>query len=72
MSLIRQMRGGRENDSAFGGRMAGQGPIAELHRRRFDVACRRLGLNETHAKLRSDLFRRPRTPNVEGQGELFA
>ena len=60
MSLIRQMRGGRENDSAFGGRMTGSGPIAEIHRRRFSVACQRLGLNETHARLRSDLFRPPR------------
>ena len=71
MSLIRQMRGGRENDSAFGGRMAGQGPIAELYRRRFNVACARLGLNETHASLRSDLFRRPRAGAPAGQGELF-
>ena len=71
MSLVRQMRGGRENDSAFGGRMAGQGPLAELYRRRFNVACRRLGLNETHAKLRSDLFQRPRAQAGEGQMELF-
>ena len=71
MSLIRQMRGGRENDSAFGGRMAGQGPIAELYRRRFSMACARLGLNATHATLRSDLFRRPREPAATGQGELF-
>jgi DNA repair photolyase len=71
MSLIRQMRGGRENDSAFGGRMAGQGPIAELYRRRFAMACTRLGLNETHARLRSDLFRRPRQEAAAGQGELF-
>ena len=72
MSLIRQMRGGRENDSAFGGRMAGQGPIAELYRRRFNVACTRLGLNEAHARLRSDLFHRPRAEAAAGQGELFA
>ena len=71
MSLVRQMRGGRENDSAFGGRMAGQGPLAELYRRRFNVACQRLGLNATHASLRSDLFRRPRAEAAAGQGELF-
>ncbi len=67
MSLVRQMRGGRENDSAFGGRMAGSGPIAELYRRRFNLACARLGLNTTHAALRSDLFKRPRaeTPQLE-------
>ena len=72
MSLVRQLRGGRENDSAFGGRMAGQGPLAELYRRRFNVACQRLGLNETHASLRSDLFKRPREAAPGGQGELFS
>ncbi len=67
MSLVRQMRGGRENDSAFGGRMVGSGPVAELMARRFTLACQRLGLNRTHARLRSDLFRRPRasTPQLD-------
>ncbi len=69
MSLVRQMRGGRENDSAFGGRMTGSGPIAELQARRFNMACARLGLNKTHARLRSDLFRRPGAEKA--QGELF-
>jgi DNA repair photolyase len=45
MSLIRQMRGGRDNDSTFGLRMRGTGPLADLIRRRFDIACKRLGLN---------------------------
>ncbi len=45
MSLVRQMRSGRNNDSAFGARMRGNGPIADLIERRFQVACRRLGLN---------------------------
>ena len=67
MSLVRQMRGGRENDSAFGGRMVGSGPVAELMARRFTLACQRFGLNRTHARLRSDLFRRPRasTPQLD-------
>jgi DNA repair photolyase len=45
MARIRDMRGGRENDPEFGSRMRGEGPFAELIRRRFDVACKRLGLN---------------------------
>ncbi len=65
MSLVRQMRGGRENDSAFGGRMVGSGPVAELMARRFTLACQRLGLNAQHARLRSDLFRRPRGPTPQ-------
>lgn len=59
MALVRETRCGRENDSRFGVRMRGQGPYAELLRRRFEVACRRLNLNRSHAPLVTDLFRRP-------------
>jgi len=45
MSLIRDMRGGRDNDPSFGTRMRGTGPYAELLRNRFHIACRRLGIN---------------------------
>jgi DNA repair photolyase len=45
MSLINNLRGGRDNDPNFGSRMRGTGAFAELVRRRFEVACRRLNLN---------------------------
>jgi hypothetical protein len=45
MSLIRAMRGGRENDPRFASRMRGTGPYAVLLRDRFRIACRRLNLN---------------------------
>jgi DNA repair photolyase len=45
MSQLRQMRGGRDNDPNFGSRMKGEGIFAELIRRRFDVACRKLGFD---------------------------
>ncbi len=45
MSLIRDMRGGRDNDPQFGARMRGTGPVAELLRSRFRIACARLDLN---------------------------
>jgi DNA repair photolyase len=45
MSIVRQMRGGRENDPRFGARMSGTGMFAELIEKRFELACRRLGLN---------------------------
>ena len=45
MSLIREMRGGRENDPRFGSRMRGTGPFAELLQNRFRLACQRLNLN---------------------------
>ena len=45
MALVNDMRGGRDNDPRFGARMRGTGPIAELLRSRFKVACQRFRLN---------------------------
>jgi DNA repair photolyase len=42
MSRIRDLRGGRENDAAFGRRMTGTGVFADLIRQRFAVALKRL------------------------------
>jgi DNA repair photolyase len=44
MSLIREMRGGRENDPNFGSRMRSTGPYAQLLTERFRIACKRLEL----------------------------
>jgi DNA repair photolyase len=45
MALIHDMRGGRDNDPRFFSRRVGSGPIADLLRNRFKIACNRLGLN---------------------------
>lgn len=45
MSLIRQMRGGKEYDSTFGKRMSGEGNFATLLATRFRIACIRYKLN---------------------------
>ena len=45
MGVLRQIRGGRDNDSHFGTRMTGSGTYAELIAKRFEIACRRFGLN---------------------------
>src|SRR3981189_541008 len=64
----RATRGGRENDPQFGSRMKGEGQYAELLRKRFEIACKRLGLNAGGRKrLDSTKFRRPDPP----QGKLF-
>jgi DNA repair photolyase len=57
MSIVRQMRGGRENDPRFHSRMTGAGEYAGLIARRFEIACRRLGLNgeERGTKARREL-----------------
>jgi DNA repair photolyase len=44
MAVVRDMRGGRDNDPRFGTRMRGTGPYAQLLRERFRIACQRLGL----------------------------
>jgi DNA repair photolyase len=67
MSLVRQMRGGRDNDPRFGVRMKGEGVFAELIARRFQLARQRLGYTTGKAfDLRCDLFRPP-----SAQGHLF-
>jgi len=60
LSLIRDMRGGRDNDPRFGTRMRGTGPYAQLLGNRFRLACRRLRLNsEPRTPLSTALFRPP-------------
>ena len=41
MSLVNQVRGGRDNDPRFGARMRGSGEFAQLIARRFELARRR-------------------------------
>jgi len=59
---VRETRGGKLYDSEFGERMKGTGPYAELLRRRFETACRRLGLSRTPAPLDTTQFRVPPRP----------
>ena len=60
MSLVRSIRGGRDNDPQFGTRMHATGPVAALLRQRFQLACRKLGFPaERDASLPTHLFRAP-------------
>ena len=61
MALVQDMRAGRDNDPAFGSRMRGTGPMAELLRARFKLACRQRGLNADRRGLTqtTQLFRPP-------------
>jgi DNA repair photolyase len=59
MSLIRQMRGGKDYDSQWHTRMKGTGPYAEMIARRFQLAVKRLGLNREHVPLVLNRFERP-------------
>jgi len=68
MSLVQQMRGGKDYDSGFGTRMRGEGPFADIIAMRFAKTRKRLGFG-TLPVPRTDLFVAPRKPTP--QGELF-
>jgi len=68
MSIVQQVRGGRDNDPNFGSRMCGTGLFADLIARRFELACKRLEFNPTRAPLDTSRFRPPRN---EAQLSLF-
>ena len=65
LSLMRSMRDGKDYDAEWGKRMRGTGPYAMQIRRRFELAARRLGLNESRTVLRTDLFVPPRGNGVQ-------
>ena len=68
MSLIQQMRGGKDYDSEFGKRMRGEGPFAQLIAQRFAKTHQRLEYGRLPA-LDSSKFVAPR--KATPQGELF-
>lgn len=69
MSIIRDMRGGKDYDSAWSQRQKGTGPFANLLARRFELARQRNGLDSARmSKLRTDLFR---NPNAACQHDMF-
>ena len=55
LDLIRDMRGGALYQSQFGRRMKGQGPYAEMLKRRFAIARKRLGLDRNGERWDFDL-----------------
>jgi DNA repair photolyase len=65
MSLVREMRGGKDYDAEFGKRMKGAGPYAWQISRRFELATKRLGLTRRSIKLRDDLFVPPDGSGVQ-------
>jgi len=68
MAAVRAARGGKAYDATWGKRMRGEGPIADLIARRFEVALRRHGLSGGRVEpLRTDLFK----PPGPQQGSLF-
>jgi DNA repair photolyase len=58
--LIRETRRGKDYDSTWGKRMTGGGPIAWMIGRRFELACEKLGFNQTRTPLTTEHFQPPR------------
>lgn len=59
LGLIRDLRGGKLNDSSFGSRMTGEGPVAENLSQMFRIYSKRHGLNARDFDLSTDHFVRP-------------
>ncbi|MCG8694088.1 MAG: PA0069 family radical SAM protein [Minwuiales bacterium] len=57
--LVREIHGGKDYDATFGKRQVGTGPYADLMRRRFKIACKKLGLGGDRVPLKTDLFKKP-------------
>jgi DNA repair photolyase len=76
ISIVRQLRGGKDNDPRFGTRMTGTGNYAELIEKRFDIACRKFGLNghgagRRRAELDCSRFKPPASDEARRQLGLF-
>jgi DNA repair photolyase len=70
MNRLRELRGGKLNNSEFGKRMRGEGLYWRMIEQSFRLHCQRLGFNEenghTYQGVRENTFRRP-----TAQGSLF-
>ncbi|EJL86175.1 DNA repair photolyase [Herbaspirillum sp. CF444] len=76
MNRIREMRGGKDNDSDFATRMRGEGVWADLIRQRFDKAVQRSAMHQRgwFDMLDASQFVPPARPpkiSVSGQFDLF-
>jgi DNA repair photolyase len=59
LGRIRDMRGGRLNDSRFGSRMRGEGILAQSIKALFQMGCRQAGIRGRMPKLSADAFLPP-------------
>lgn len=68
MSIVREMRDGRDNDPNFHSRFNPQGVWADLIRARFKLACKKAGIGKTRFELDCSRFT---PPEVGGQLRLL-
>ena len=68
MAIIREARGGRDNDPGFFTRNQPQGAFADILRTRFRLACRRYGITNERMGVDCSQFR---PPALDGQLSLL-
>jgi DNA repair photolyase len=68
MSIVRSIRGGKDNDADFFSRMKPSGVWADLFRARFALACKRAGIGKVRFELDTRRFRKP---EMNGQMRLL-
>ena len=56
MNMIKDIRGGKENDPNFKSRMRGSGVYADMIEQRFRMTCQKLGINNKHTRLDTSQF----------------
>lgn len=67
LNQIKSLRDGKLNESEFGRRMRGTGPLAEQIRQMFEISCRKAGIGDEKLNFSTTHFRRP----AGNQLELF-
>jgi DNA repair photolyase len=68
MGIVQSVREGKDNDPGFFTRMKPTGVWADVFRTRFQIATKRLGMNEARMELDSTQFERP---SLDGQLRLL-
>ncbi|WP_298333758.1 PA0069 family radical SAM protein [uncultured Erythrobacter sp.] len=72
MSIVRSIRGGKDNDPDFFTRMKPQGVWADMFRARFRIACKRAGVGHGRTAPSFELnCAKFRPPEIGGQMRLF-
>jgi DNA repair photolyase len=69
MNIVRDMRGGREYDAKYGVRQTGEGVFADLFAQRFELTCKKLGINRIRTALDTSQFNPRSGPGA--QLEMF-
>jgi DNA repair photolyase len=65
INRIKDIRGGKLNNSEFGKRFLGEGEFAETIRRLFSISCSKYGLNKRNYRLSVENFRKKTDEQLE-------